>query len=107
MAEFTIESCPNTTFRDGYVSPVDLLAISTQVDFDAFSKTKELFSFALEHTEVMVGDKWLPVKTSGRDVYMPIGVETNYSALNDICTWYLQNVISKVFTNSAELTSDT
>lgn len=106
MREFTIESLPGVTFREGKVSPVDLLAIAPQVDFDAYSKTKELYTFALEHLECEVNGKWFPVKHPGRDVYMPIGIEKNLRALNDLCAWYITNVIAEVFTGSAELTNE-
>lgn len=102
MAEFKIDCLPETNFREAYVSPVDLLAIGTQVDFDAFQKTKELFNFALEHIECEVNGKWLPVKQSGRDVYMPFGIDKNLKALNELCHWYMDNVIIRVFTESAE-----
>ena len=106
MREFEIKSLPGVTFREANVSPVDLLAIATQVDFDAFSKTKELFAFALEHVEANIDNKWFVVKHAGRDVYMPFGIEKNLVALNEICEWYLTNVIAEVFTGSAESTKE-
>ena len=105
MAElrtFTIESMPNYQFREAYTSPVDLLALSLQVDFDQFKKTKELFEFALEHCEVKVGEKWFPVKSAGLETYAPFGIEKNYTALNDICKWYIETVLMEVFPGSAE-----
>lgn len=102
MTEFTIESLPGATFREGYCSPVDLLAIATQVNFDQFAKTREVFTFSLEHIETKAGENWVPVKTAGRDVFMPMGIETNFKALNDLCEWYMSNVILPVFQDSAE-----
>lgn len=106
MREFEIKALPGVTFREANVSPVDLLAIATQVDFDAFKKTKELFAFALEHVEVEVESKWFPVKYPGREVYMPFGIEKNLIALNELCEWYISNVIAEVFTGSAESTNE-
>lgn len=102
MTEFTVKSLSDFTFRDMDVSPIDLLAISTQIDFDAFSKTKEIFTFALEHLEVKVGDKWFPVKTKGREVYMPMTLQKNVMAISELCQWYVENVIIPVFPQSAE-----
>ena len=106
MREFNIEALPDITFREAYVSPVDLLAVATQVDFDEYEKNKTLFAFALEHIECLVETKWLPVKTAGRDVYMPFGIERNFKALNQLVQWYLENVIYEVFIGSAESTTD-
>ena len=105
MREFTVESRPGITFREARVSPIDLLAITTQVDFDEYKKNKELFKFALEHLECEIEGKWLPVKTADREVYMPFGIERNYKALNELVQWYLENVIIEVFTGSAESTN--
>lgn len=102
MTEFTIEHYPGMLFRDTEVSPVELLALSTQVDFDRFEKTKELFLFALEHVECKVNDTWVKVKYPGREIYMPEDIKTNFRALNDICVWYMTNVIGAVFPESAE-----
>ena len=102
MKEFEIAALPGTTFREGPCSPIDLLAISPQVDFDQFKKTKEIFTFSLEHLEVQAGENWIPVKAPGREVYMPMGLETNFAALSQLCDWYMANVILPVFPASAE-----
>lgn len=100
--EFTIESKKELTFRVVKLSPVDLLALQLQTDLDNFDQTRLLFRFALEHTEVKIGEKWFPVKTSGKEVYMPMGIEEDFTALNEICVWFLNNVIAKVFPKSSE-----
>lgn len=102
LRTFTIDALPNDQFREAACSPVDILALSMQVDFDQFAKTKEVLTFALEHCEVLVGDKWYPVKTAGREVYNPIGLEKNYKALNQICAWFINTVLAEVFQESAE-----
>lgn len=108
MREFTIEALPGINFREANVSPIDLLALATQVDFNEFGKTKELFAFSLEHLECEgESGKWFPVKVPGREVYMPFGLEKNFAALNELCKWYMENVVSEVFQGSAESTSKT
>lgn len=104
MAEnntFTIKS-RNETFRIGYVSPVSMLAISTQVDLDNFKKTETLFTFALEHIEVQMGEEWNPVKTPDKEVYMPFGIQTDFTSLDELCTYFLTEVIQPAFQNSSE-----
>lgn len=102
MKEFTIASDTTLKFRVVKISPVDLLAITTQIDFDKYTQTQMLFKFALEHTEVEQGGKWFPVKTKDREVYCPLGIENNLVVLNDIITYFLTEVIGKVFPKSSE-----
>lgn len=99
--EFTIESRKDQ-FRIGYISPVKLLAITTQVDLEKFQQTETLYTFALENTEVKMGEKWVPVKTPGQEVYMPFGIDDDLIALNEICMYFLTEVIYKAFQKSSE-----
>lgn len=102
--EFEIEAMKGTKFRTKYISPVDLLALGSQVDLDDFYKSQLLFTFALEHIEVLIGDnnKWFTVKTPGQEVYMPLGIEENLKALNQLSAWFIENIVIKTFTNSSE-----
>lgn len=100
--EFSIESRPNQRFRVAKISPVDLMAITQTIDFDRFESNQTLIRFCLENAEVLVGEKWLPVKTKGREVYQPLGIEGDLNALNEIFLWMIENVIAKTFTKSSE-----
>ena len=102
--EFKIESLPNNTFRVAKISPVDLMAITQTIDFEKFEANKTLITFCLENTETLMGEKWLPVKVKGKDVYQPMGIETNFIALNQIYLWMMENVIGKTFMKSSEST---
>ena len=99
--EFTINS-RKETFRVAKISPVDLMAITTLIDFEKFETNKTLITFCLENAEVKIGEKWLPVKTKGRELYQPMGIEIDFVALNEIFVWMMENVISKTFTKSSE-----
>lgn len=105
--EFEIESMPGTRFRVAKISPVDMMAITQTIDFDRFESNQTLIRFCLENAEVLMGEKWLPVKTKGRDVYQPIGIESDLIALNEVFLWMMENVIAKVFTRSSESTGTT
>ena len=105
--EFTIDSMPDKIFRVAKISPVDLMAITTMVDFEKFESNKTLITFCLENTEVKVGESWQPVKVKGRENYQPMGIDNNFIALNDIFMWMVENVISKTFTKSSESTDQT
>lgn len=100
--EFTVEACPDLLFRVGKCSPVELLALNAQADFDKFKPTYELFKYALEHLEVQVDNKWTAVKVKDRDVYMPLGIEENLGGLNALALWFINNVLVEVFQKSGE-----
>lgn len=102
MAEFTIESRPELTFRTKKISPVDLLALTTTIDFENFTKTKELYNFALEHIEVKDTDnKWSSAKIEGREVYNLL-IEDDVMAMNELITYFLNEVVGKAFMKSSE-----
>ena len=100
--EFKIESLPGYTFREGKVSPIDLLAISTQIDFENFKMTKTLMTFCFENAEVKMGEKWLPVKVPGKEIYKPSEIATNFIAMNELFMWMMDNVVTAVFPRSSE-----
>ena len=100
--EFEISSKAGVKFRTTYISPVDLMALGSQVDLDDFAKSKLLFTFALEHTEVMIGEKWFSVKRPNQEQYMPIGIENEIVALNEISAWFIENIVINTFTKSSK-----
>lgn len=105
--QFKIESYPDHQFRVSKISPVDLMAITQTIDFEKYEANKTLINFCLENAEVLMGEKWMPVKTKGREVYQPIGIENNLMALNEIYLWMMENVIAKTFMKSSGSTEKT
>lgn len=102
MTEFTIKSRPELVFRTKNISPVDLLALTTTIDFENFTKTKELYNFALEHIEVKDNnDKWSSAKVEGREVYNLL-IEDDVMAMNELITYFLNEVVGKAFMKSSE-----
>lgn len=89
MEEFKIESRKDLSFRLMYISPIEGLAIIPQLDTEDYTKAMTFFSFALEHVEVKVNDSWFPVKTKDRNTYMPMDIEKDWGAL--------QEIVAKVF----------
>ena len=105
--EFRIESLPDQAFRVAKISPVDLMAITQTIDFDKFEANRTLINFCLESAEALMGETWMPVKTKGREVYQPMGIEGNIIALNEIFLWMMENVVAKAFTRSSGSTETT
>lgn len=99
---FKIEALPDYEFEFDYISPIDLLALTTQLNLEEFKPTKLTYTFALEHIKVKVGEAWLPVKVADREVYMPSGIETNLIAISQLCNYFLNEVLAKAFTKSEE-----
>lgn len=104
--EFKINS-REEQFRVGQISPIDLLAISTQIDFENFQMTKTLIQFCLENIEVKMGEKWIPVKTKNREIYYPKDIVTDLVSMNELFIWMMENVIAVVFQKSSESTTIT
>lgn len=102
--EFKINS-REEQFRVGQISPIDLLAISTQIDFENFQMTKTLIQFCLENIEVKMGEKWIPVKTKNREIYYPKDIVTDLVSMNELFIWMMENVIAVVFQKSSESTT--
>ena len=99
--EFTIES-RKEQYRIGKVTPIELLSISAVLDLEKLAQVTEFITFALEHVEVKMGETWQPVKAKGREVYMPLGIDEDIPALNEIVAYMLKEVVSKAFTKSSE-----
>ena len=65
LQEFQIAS-RKELFRVAKISPIDILAISTQIDFESFKMTKTLMTFCIENVEVKMGEKWVTVKVKDK-----------------------------------------
>lgn len=99
--EFKIES-RKEQFRVGKISPIDMMAISTQVDFENFKMTKTLMQFCIENVEVKIGEAWLPVKMKDKEIYQPKDLPNDFVALNELFIWMMENVVTAVFPKSRE-----
>ena len=103
QTEFKLES-RSEQFRVAKISPIDILAISTQIDFENFKMTKTLMTFCVENVEVKIGEKWLPVKTKDKEIYWPKDIANDFIALNEIFIYMMENVVTAVFPKSSEST---
>lgn len=99
--EFNINSRPELELRITKISPIDLLAIAPTINFDDYRQNKQLFSFILEHTEIKNGTKWVLIKYFGND-NINILVENDAIAINEIITYFMENIIIPVFQKSGE-----
>lgn len=99
MSTFKIKNI-NNEFRIARISPVELLALQMQIDFSNLNMTVTLFNYILEHIEVKISDSWVKVKDD--EVYMPVNIESNIKALQDLVFYFLNEYMKPIFMNSNE-----
>jgi len=101
---FKSEIEKNLEFRIKKISPVKLLSVATQFGGKDMASTEQIFTFALENTEVKVLDQWLPVKETNKEVYWPADIEDKMQVLQEVVTHFITDVLAMVFTKSSEST---
>ena len=89
-------------FRVGKISTVEILAIQTQINFNSLSQTETLFNFILEHIEVSLNNMWITLKEKGREVYMPLDIQNDYVALQQLCIYFIKDYLQPLFKKSEE-----
>lgn len=89
-------------FRIGKISTVEILAIQTQINFNSLSQTETLFNFILEHIEVSLNNMWVTLKEKGREVYMPVDIQNDYIALQQLCIYFIKDYLQPLFKKSEE-----
>ena len=98
--EFVLDNHPNYKFRVAKIPATEIIAIARQLDLEDYKKLVTLTDYALEHIEVIDGEKWQPVKIAGRQVYNPFGIENDLILLNDLVNYFLDEVVFKNFIKS-------
>lgn len=93
-------------FKFKKIKPTKLLSLATLFSENQNIETnEEIFDFALQHTEVLLMEKWESVLTilpNGGEVYWPMNLEDNLMAINEIISVFIKEVLNKVFTKSNE-----
>lgn len=89
-------------FRVGKISTVEILAIQTQINFNSLYQTETLFNFILEHIEVSLNNMWVTLKEKGREVYMPLDIQNDYIALQQLCIYFIKDYLQPLFKKSEE-----
>lgn len=100
--EFTIKQRPKDKFRVGKISPIELLALQTQFNFENMTQSQTVMTFILEHTEVEICGQWFKVKEVGKESYLPDNISDDLFALQEIITYFLNEVFKPAFMKSGE-----
>lgn len=104
--EFKIEGRAET-FKFKKMSPVTLLSLQMQIDLNDMEKNEKTFSIILENTQVKIGGTWVPVKEKKMEVYYPVGIENDMTALQEILFKFFEDVLKPVFQKSVESSQKT
>ena len=94
--EFKIKSLDND-FRIMNMNAIEALALRSVLDFDNFDTTLNMLNIIIEHIEVRLEDKWLPVKEKGKDIFYPNEIENNVFALNELVDVFLNDYFKPLF----------
>lgn len=103
MESIVLKNYPGVEFRiKDHLPPLEVFALSTQVDFDDFDKTLKLSEYALEHMEVKIGERWLAVKERGANALNPLGIDEDMNNVAELVHTFAEKVIFASFTKSEE-----
>ena len=89
-------------FRIKPMSAIETLAIRTQISLKDMRSAMKFYTTILEHIEVEICEKWLPVKTEGREIYYPDGIENDVTAVDELMQYFTKEYLEPVFTKSRE-----
>lgn len=101
LKEFKINSCTQT-FRIMRMSMIEVLALQSIMDTDNMDKLVQCYSFILEHIEVNIADRWVPVKEKGKDIYYPVNIQEDAIAQFELIRYVLTEFIKPLFQKSNE-----
>lgn len=101
MQEIQINS---QTFRIKKMNMIEMLALQSQITFKSVDSTLNLYNELLERMEVQIGDKWLPVKEKGKNIFYPNELENDFETVQALIGFFLKYVQS-VFRKSDESNS--
>lgn len=109
MKEFEIEGYNNKfRFKDA-TDPIMIMAYGELLAKEDLKTKQEIYSFAIDNTEVMVGDMWSPVRKKFVDnagnehfTYMPTELAKDIKAIQYIVYKFINDVIADAFQSSSE-----
>jgi len=99
---FKINSRKDLEFKGDKITAIDLLSLKNCINMKSFAQNQTMFKFILEHTLVKIKNNWVRVKEIDRDVYMPLDLENDLGALEEITFAFIDNILLPFFKNSNE-----
>lgn len=101
MEQKTITHNGNT-YRIKKMNAIEALALRSASDMKTVATAKQFFIDVLERLEVQVGEKWLPVKQANTNVYLPSGIEDDFTAIQTLVEFFMKEFLTPFFKKSVE-----
>lgn len=101
MEQKTIDIGTNT-FRVKKMNAIEALALRSASDMKSVAGAKQFFNDVLERLEVQAGEKWLPVKQVDTNVYLPAGIEDDFTGIQTLVEFFMKEFLTPFFEKSAE-----
>lgn len=92
----------NNTYRIRKMNAIEALALRSASDMKSVAGAKQFFNDVLERLEVQAGDKWLPVKQVDTNVYLPSGIEDDFTGIQTLVEFFMKEFLTPFFEKSAE-----
>lgn len=92
----------DNTFRIRKMNAIEALALRSASDMKSVAGAKQFFTDVLERLEVQVGEKWLPVKQSKTNVYLPSGIEDDFTGIQTLVEFFMKEFLTPFFEKSVE-----
>lgn len=92
----------DNTYRIKRMNAIEALALRTASDMKSVEGAKAFFMNVLERIEVQAGEQWMPVKTEGREVYIPAGIENDFEGIQKLVEFFMQEFLTPFFKSSVE-----
>lgn len=99
--EKTLEYKDNT-YRIRKMNAIEALALRSASDMKSVAGAKQFFNDVLERLEVQAGEKWLPVKQVDTNVYLPAGIEDDFTGIQTLVEFFMKEFLTPFFEKSAE-----
>lgn len=92
----------DNTYRICKMNAIEALALRSASDMNTVEGAKQFFTDVLERLEVQAGEKWLPVKQAGMNVYLPEGIENDFAGVQALVEFFMKEFLTPFFEKSAE-----
>lgn len=92
----------DNTYRIRKMNAIEALALRSASDMKSVAGAKQFFTDVLERLEVQADDKWLPVKQADANVYLPAGIEEDFTGVQALIEFFMKEFLTPFFEKSAE-----
>nr|DAN08984.1 MAG TPA: tail assembly chaperone protein [Caudoviricetes sp.] len=101
MEQKTFEYKDNI-YRIRKMNAIEALALRSASDMKSVAGAKQFFTDVLERIEVQAGEKWLPVKQENANVYLPDGIQDDFTGVQLLIEFFMKEFLTPFFEKSVE-----